>query len=169
MCGVEDESNFLHKSVCNCSTVFSRLFRLPRWPQHDASLISYHFYDTWTKLPVERWDKLFDYCAHLSIKVLDGRVVFLHEVAGHELDSERRLADAPRPEHHHLELLHRGEAPGLWVVNPCLPPFSHHLNVSLPLSLTRGGFRSTEKVTIYMGAFFLTLTVPCPITTLLLG
>ena len=117
MCRVEDESNFLRKSVCNYSTVFSRQLRRPRWPQYDAILFS-SLFNTCTEF---NWRiEKFDCCAHLSIKVLYGRVILLHEVAGHELDSERRLADAPRPKHHHLELLHRDEAPGLELSNHLL-------------------------------------------------
>ena len=42
----------------------------------------------------------------LSVEVLDGWIVLLHEMPRHELHSECRLSDATRAEDHHLELLH---------------------------------------------------------------
>ena len=42
----------------------------------------------------------------LSIEVLDGWIVLLHEMPRHELYSECRLPDPSRAEHHHLEFLH---------------------------------------------------------------
>ena len=42
----------------------------------------------------------------LPVKVLDRRVVLLHEEARHELHRERGLADAAGAQHHHLELPH---------------------------------------------------------------
>jgi len=47
-----------------------------------------------------------DRCTHLSVEILDGGVVFLHEMPGHELYGEGGFADAPRPQDHHLEFLH---------------------------------------------------------------
>lgn len=42
----------------------------------------------------------------LAVEVLDGRVVLLHEAAGHELHGEGALANPARPQHHHFELAH---------------------------------------------------------------
>ena len=40
------------------------------------------------------------------VKVFDGRVVLLHEVAGHELNGQSRFADTPGPENDHFEFAH---------------------------------------------------------------
>ena len=42
----------------------------------------------------------------LAVKVLDRRVVLLHEETRHKLHRERGLADAARTQHHHFELSH---------------------------------------------------------------
>ena len=44
----------------------------------------------------------------LAVKVLDGRVVLLHEAPGDELDGEGALAHTARAQHHHFELPHLG-------------------------------------------------------------
>ena len=54
-------------------------------------------------------DAITSFLPHLNllpIEVLDGGVVLLHEVAGHELDGEGGLAHPAGPQHHHLELAH---------------------------------------------------------------
>ena len=48
----------------------------------------------------------FSLLTHFSVKVLNCRIIFLHEVPGHELNSEGGLAHAARAEDDHLKLLH---------------------------------------------------------------
>ena len=41
-----------------------------------------------------------------AVKILNGRVIFLHEVTGDKLHCQGGLAHAPGPQDHNLELLH---------------------------------------------------------------
>ena len=126
MCGLEDDSNFLPISVCNLSSEARSVFRTIQIFQVASSQIPDHA-QTCKSVKSCQYLKQEENCAgclrsHLSIKVLNGRVVLLHEVAGHKLNSERGLADAARPEHHHLELLHCSEPPGLGCQSMFPPP-----------------------------------------------
>jgi len=52
---------------------------------------------------------LIDVYSHLDflpVEVLDGRIVLLYEMPGHELDREGGLAHAAGAQHHHFELTH---------------------------------------------------------------